>query len=113
MEIPEYERRRNEHVLLRAEELRKLLEASSSSHTSVNDAILGQARSAVCNVGGGVISSTGLSGKRVTKPAVSPVRHSQRLVGAGRINYKEDTRVQEEQERRSVPQVHQVMFNPD
>jgi hypothetical protein len=47
MEISEYECQRNEHVLRRAEELRKILEVSGTSEAAVNTLILAQASSSV------------------------------------------------------------------
>lgn len=67
MDISEYERRRNEHVQRRTQELQKLLESSGSSETAVNDLILAQSAASIRPV-----VERG-EGGRSSRKAVNPV----------------------------------------
>jgi RNase H-fold protein (predicted Holliday junction resolvase) len=88
MDILDYERRRNQNVKQRAEDLQRMLESSTTSDSTLNNLILGQALSLLRHSQPSVrVSTTEPSGKRL-KPSPTPVRRSDKRVStaAAQVN---------------------------
>jgi hypothetical protein len=80
MEISEYERRRNEHVLRRVVELQKHLECAGSADYALNNRIIQQSISLVSFGGSTVATSAVLTRKKNPKPCSEPLRRSERHI---------------------------------
>jgi hypothetical protein len=90
MAISEYERRRNEHVLLRAKELRKLLESSKTSDVIVNNLILGHASYCALNREAAGGDAKEKQTRRRSNPATTHVTCSEHNIEGAHIQNKEN-----------------------
>jgi hypothetical protein len=99
MEMYEYERLRNEHVLRKAQELRKILESSGTSDSVVNERIIAQSCSSIIQDKIADRASGRPTGRRSSKPSTTAVRRSERNIAKDPVEYREEG--EDEPHRRS------------
>jgi hypothetical protein len=112
MDITKYERRRNDHVLRREQQLRELLDSSPFSDIVVNTSILRQHSATVSAVGCVATGSEKKESRRISLPLTDAPRRSERNVCQALLQVQADSNRQEVSD--TVPNKHpeKVIFPP-